>query len=239
MNNKKYTPALALKCEASVKRNGYFLVENVYDDLFCNTIKQFIDNQEITKNVELNYEGTEKRIWNAHLKNDLVKEFFDDSAEFSSLMSVQHSKIQTVLACKNEPLGSKYKSNQEGRWHIDSMKKMLKIFVFLTDTTESSGPFEFIPNTNGWNKLKFSLQPGFFLDIKSFIKKNVKRPYQSIDEKRINKLIKKGFKPTPVLVKKGTIMIINSAALIHRARPCESEKRYVLTSYFGNEAYDR
>ena len=110
------------------KKNGYYLVEDMYGNDFCNDIKQFIDDQKITKDVELNYGNTEKRIWNAHHKNYLVEEFFNDANEFSSLMSSRHSKVSTVLAYKNIPLGDKYESYQEGRWHIDAWKDMLKIF---------------------------------------------------------------------------------------------------------------
>ena len=43
------------------KKNGYYLVEDMYGNDFCNDIKQFIDDQKITKDVELNYGNTEDR----------------------------------------------------------------------------------------------------------------------------------------------------------------------------------
>ena len=110
MNNKKYTQELASKCETHLKKDGYYLVEDMYDNDFCNEVKQFIDDQKIIENVELNYGGTEKRIWHAHHKNYLVEEFFNDSNEFSSLMNSGHLKASTVLAYRNIPLGDKYKS---------------------------------------------------------------------------------------------------------------------------------
>ena len=110
---------------------------------------------------------------------------------------------------------------------------MIKIFLFLNDTTEQSGPFEFLPNTNGWYRLKTALKPGHFFEYPKLLTKGVERPYQSMDEDKIERIIASGYKPTPVIVKQGTVMVVNPSALIHRARPCNEGNRYVLTAYFG------
>ena len=108
-----------------------------------------------------------------------------------------------------------------------------KIFLFLSDTNEDSGPFEFIPNTHKSTfRIRKALENGFFFDF-SKIFNNSSRPYQSIDDDKIEYLFSQGFKSHPVITKAGSILIVNPSYLIHRARPCVSGHRYALTSYFS------
>ena len=121
-----------------------------------------------------------------------------------------------------------------GRWHIDSWRSQEKVFLFLSDTTEKSGPLEFIPNTHKfWFRLKKALEPGFFFNHFSMFKKGISRQYSSIPEKKIEALFNSGYKTKPLLVKAGTVLVINSAKLIHRARPCKEGQRHALTAYYS------
>ena len=105
--------------------------------------------------------------------------------------------------------------------------------MFLSDTNEDSGPFEFVPNTHKPSfRIRKALEPGFFFDhLRLF--DNSSRPYQSIDDEKLEKMFSSGFRPNPVIAKAGAILIVNPSYLIHRARPCLSGHRYALTSYFS------
>jgi hypothetical protein len=121
-----------------------------------------------------------------------------------------------------------------GRWHIDSWRPQHKVFLFLNDTTEDSGPFEFILNTNRRGfRLRKALTPGYFFNFRELFRSGVSRPYQSIDDRKIEALIEEGYRAHPIIVKAGTVMIANPSYLIHRARPCTRGKRYALTAYYS------
>ena len=68
------------------------------------------------------------------------------------------------------------------------------------------------------------------------------RQYQSIPDTKVDPLFKSGYEAKPVLVKAGTVLLIDTAKLIHRARPCLGGERYALTSYYrtgeGYQDYD-
>ena len=193
--------------------------------------------------VEINFGGTETRIWSAQKRFNGVKTFFEDSNVFLSSLLKQESIAGTVLAIKNTPLPDEDLNHRLGRWHIDSWRPQEKVFLFLSDTSEKSGPFEFIPKTNkNLFRLRKALEPGFFFDHFSMLKKSSVRRYTSIPECKILSLLNKGYEARPVLVKAGTVMVINSSKLIHRARPCKEVERHALTAYYrtaeGYHDYD-
>ena len=75
-----------------------------------------------------------------------------------------------------------------------------------------------------------------------FTRKGNLRQYQSIPDNKVMPLFDKGYKAKPVIVKAGTVLLIDTAKLIHRARPCTEGQRYALTAYYrtgeGYHDYD-
>lgn len=213
----------------SLKKDGYLLFNQAYPQDFCNSIIQFIDKYQKTYNIEKNYSETELRIWSAQNEHPLLSRFFEESNHMMS--SILDSPIvgNTLLAIRNNPLNIDDDSSRIRRWHIDSFATQYKIFLFLSDTTELSGPFEFIQNTHRkLFKFKMLCQGSYF---KFSQLKNDKRSYQHLREELIEKLIASGYCPKPILCKAGTLLIVNTSS-IHRARPCIQDQRYALTSYF-------
>lgn len=231
-NNKIATVEHVHDAREALKKNGVYLIDQAYDENYCEKIINFIDSQKEDSNVEINYSGTEKRIWQSHKIYPLIKDFANDSGEFLSSVFGKKFEPSDVLAYKNTALDNSDQNSRKGRWHIDSFRRMYKIFIFLTDTTELSGPFEYLPNTHKTSfRYKMALKQNFFFDFTKLLSGG-KRPYQSISDDKIGKLVEHGYQPTPVIVRAGTVMVVDTSS-IHRARPCIVGNRYALTAYFG------
>lgn len=218
----------------SLKKQGYYLHQDAYDLEFCKQTIQFMDNYrpENSSNSpkhEINYGSSELRIWDAHKQDNLLNQFCQECDFSMSSIIKKRTEASTLLAIKNEALISQDEILKKDRWHIDSFFKQLKIFLFLTDTHEQSGPFEFIPFTNSKAFKLTALCKGKYLRPRDLL--SDKRTYQKISDVWVENLQKKGFNPKPIICKAGTLLIVDTS-LIHRARPCITGSRYALTAYY-------
>jgi len=222
------------RVKSAMKTDKYFVIPGAYSEQFCTIIRQQIDAIQEGIGVEINYNGTEVRVWSAQKRSVEIQQFCDHANLLISAVNGREKLAGTVLAIKNSALMDADKSSLKGRWHIDSWRSQEKVFLFLNDTTENSGPFEFIPNTNRWRfRLRKALKPGFFFSYKEILKRDGSRPYQSINDNKIEALIKDGYPTKSVVVKAGTVLIADTSYLIHRARPCIEGQRYALTAYYS------
>ena len=239
-----YTSDLVEQAKVAMKKDCYFLMPEVYSSEFCEEIKANIDTTSSGIGVEINYSGSETRIWSAQKRFSSVKRFFDESNQFISSVLKEDMIAGSVLAIKNNPLPKEDQKDRVGRWHADSFSSQEKVFLFLSDTTEESGPLEFIPNTHKtFFRLRKAFEPGFFFNhLNMFFKRENLRQYKSIPDSKVQPLFDKGYNAFPVLVKAGTVLLIDTAKLIHRARPCIEGERYALTAYYrtgeGYHDYD-
>jgi hypothetical protein len=229
-----YTKEIIEEAKIAMKKDSYFLIPNVYTKEFCDEIKTEMDKTTPGLGVEINYGGSETRIWSSQKRFKGVKNFFEDSNQLLSSILNQDNIASTVLAIKNNPLPKGDQKYSMGRWHIDSWRSQEKVFLFLSDTSEKTGPLEFILNTHkSFFRYRKALEPGFFFDHLSMLKKGNVRRYASIPDNKVERLFDKGYSTKPVLVKAGTVLVINPSKLIHRARPCEKGGRYALTAYYS------
>lgn len=223
----KYSPDFIRK---SVHEHGFFILPNVYEEKFCISAINFIDNYTDPNFLEVNYAGTEQRIWDSQKLDSLLGSFYEDCNNILSSIYKKEYIATTLLAIRNKPLLDGDVESRLNRWHIDSFNHQLKIFLFLTDVSEESGPFEFIPKTHR-RLFKFSmLMKGNYFNLSNFLKEN-KRKYQNLNEGFIQGLLEKEYKVKPVICSAGTMLIVDTSS-IHRARPCKAKSRYALTAYF-------
>lgn len=216
---------------SAVNKKGYYLPEMRLSSAFCEEAINFIDSFSANSQTEINYGGSECRVWDCQSKSPLLKDFFDDCCNWISTFSSGKNMPKTLLGIRNAALPEKAEQLTRGRWHIDSFRNQIKIFLFLTDTTEESGPFEFIPGSHqNFFKLRMICRGAYFKPSDFFNKQG--RAYQRIDDKIISRLSKKGFNSKPVIVKQGTMLIVDTSS-IHRARPCLKGNRYALTAYYS------
>ena len=218
----------------SMRQHKYALLDQLYPSALCRIICQQMDGFTAGPGIEINYNGSETRAWSAQKRSSEIAAFCAFADELISHINGYAKRAGTVLAIKNQALSAQDRRSPVGRWHIDSWRSQEKVFLFLTDTTARSGPFEFIPDTHRFGfRIKKALQPGFFFNLSTLLRRGAPRPYQSIADDKIQTLFASGFAPKPVVVKAGTVLIADTSYLIHRARPCIDGERYALTAYYS------
>ena len=221
-----------------LKENGVYIVKDLVSSQLCNQFISSIGSLELSlSRVERNYNDSEARIWNpqngAELsRKSIFKDFCIYAEKINSAVSGRSQNIKNLLAIWNKEISADDRSVHLGRWHVDSVKKQFKVFLFLNDVDECNGAFEYLPNSfTLWTKFKMTIAYKYF-HIKDFLpgkKKN--RAYQSIDDTYVDLISPKLGGAKKVLCKAGTIMLVDTT-MIHRASPCLSGERYALTAYF-------
>jgi len=217
------------KARTVLRTDGHLLIEDCYDTQVCKSVIRFMDELESRDKTEVNYAGTELRIWDAHKRAPLLADFYRECNVFLSCLLRRDTEALTLLAIRNNALDPSDEISRRGRWHIDSFRRQLKIFLFLTDTTEASGPFEFIPGTHARTFKLGGLLGGAYLKASDPF--TGRRAYQKLDDDWVESLSAKGYRPVSVICKAGTMMVADTSA-IHRARPCLEGSRYALTTYY-------
>lgn len=210
------------------EKQGFLVIENAFDQGFCDEVKSFMDHFNPAE-AQVNYGGSELRIYDAQKKNELLRDFFANCHRSTQALFGHSLTPQTLLAIRNKPIAADDTSLQKGRWHLDSFSKQIKVFLFLTETTEESGPFEFVPGSQKKFFKYKNLFSGRYIRPTDFLKKE--RRYQSLPDDYVESLSGQGLPARPLLCKPGTAMVVDTSA-IHRARPCLKGERYALTAYY-------
>ena len=217
------------RARLSLQNQGFFLIENAFDESFCQDVVQFIDSYSTSNDTEINYAGSELRIWDSHQKSALLGHFFQACNQSLPTLLKSQVKPKTLLAIRNKAIDSKASQLQLGRWHLDSFFNQIKIFLFLSNTSEQSGPFEFIPRSHRFPFKLGMLCKGKYIKPMDLLKR--KRGYAAFEDSFIDHLSNEGYPAKAVLCSAGTLMVVNTSA-IHRARPCLQGSRYALTAYY-------
>jgi hypothetical protein len=217
------------QARAALRESGALLIPDAYDPGRCAEIAAWIDHCAERTDTEKNYAGTEVRIWNSERKHPLLAEFWSECNVFMSALERRDSEAFSVLAIRNRALAANDRPSQMGRWHIDSFRRQLKIFLFLVDVTEDSGPFEYIPGTQAAGFKSRQLLTGVYLRPGDAF--TSRRRYARLDDGWVERIAGRGYRPQPVLCSSGTVMVVDTSA-VHRARPCSVGTRYALTAYY-------
>jgi hypothetical protein len=214
---------------AAVRKQGFAILQSRATPEGCEHIKAFIDQFPAEK-AEINYGGTEKRIWGSHTMDPAVQAFGVLSEQVMGAVFHAHPKVKTVLSYSNHPIPQEGQL-MSGRWHLDSLRHQYKLFCFLTRTEEQTGPLEVVPGTH---RTAFKLWP---LVSGQYISRSDlgtgKRRYQQLDEQWVDAQCRKAGSSVPFLCEAGTLILVDTSA-IHRARPCLEGHRYALCAYYGH-----
>lgn len=210
---------------------GWRIIGNIDDAGILQTVKDELDRMATAPDVEVNYGGSEHRVWMAHEKSELIRDFFEFSNSVISRVEDEEHVAHNVLAIRNRTLSNMSAELTQGRWHLDSLRRQLKIFVFLTDVTPDSGCFEMIPGSQRVGfKLEHALK-GELVTLQDLLRNDGSRAYSHLREQLIDRIVARGYESKAFTVPKGTIALVDTSS-VHRARPCISGERYALTSYY-------
>jgi hypothetical protein len=216
-----------------LKEEGLLLIEDGFSEDACAKITQWIDGYEDIEGAEMNYGNTELRIWDSENEHDLIEDFFDACNIFVSCLEKEDREADTILAIRNRPLSKDRLDLHEGRWHLDSFRRQIKIFLFLDDVDLGSGPFEVIPGTQSTAFKLRLLASGKLIRPRDIFAGGGARQYQSINDEWLSKMLETtGYEPHKVCCKRGTVAVVDTSAM-HRASPCYEKTRYALTAYYS------
>lgn len=211
----------------TIDADGFWLMPRYFDAAYCARVRAFIDAFP-SEEAEVNYAGTEIRIWRSH---ELHRDIADFRAFADGLLSRVYEKpveSRDILAIRNLPVEPTAEL-MEGRWHLDSMRQQIKVFLFLSKVTERTGPLEVLPGSHRAGfKLRGTAQ-GKLIHPRDFLGEN--RRYQKLDDAWVGHQVATCGGSFPMVCPAGTVAIVNTSA-VHRARPCLDSSRYALTAYY-------
>jgi hypothetical protein len=214
-----------------VQKNGVVDLGQAVSELNCEVVTKFIDGFD-DREAEINYGGSETRIWSAQEYCSAVKEFAAFSDEIVSLARGKSTKCFTVLAYKNEPCD--LKAYSLGRWHIDSFRTQLKVFSFLRPVGEENGPLEILIKTHQPMFKALGIGAGAYISPNDVFRNDGFRKYSRISERYTGMLGKLGVKKKRMTTSvPGESFLVDSSA-IHRASPLVSGNRYALCAYYSH-----
>ena len=220
----------APKVRRTMADSGYYLFDNRLDPDSLPELRSRIDELSTADGIEVHYAGSEHRVWHAEEKDERFKAIQDLSNWIMPQLYGGTYPSHTVLAIRNRPAPPTAERTNI-RWHLDSFRKQLKLFAFLTDVTPESGPLEYIPGTHRPAFKWAGIIPfGFYRprDILNVGKR--KRSWQRIHDDTVEKVRKWGYESKEMTVPAGTLLLVDTSAL-HRAKPCLSGERYAVTVY--------
>ncbi|NTZ43431.1 hypothetical protein G7A66_10135 [Altererythrobacter sp. SALINAS58] len=209
---------------------GYYIFDRRLDDASLPMLRSQIDELAEAEDTEINYAGSEHRVWNAQRRTANFAEFQKLSDWIMPQIYGAPYPSYTVLAIRNRPAPPQAE-RMEVRWHLDSFRRQLKLFAFLTDVTEETGPLEIVPRTHRPAfKLRATVPLGLYRARDILRWREQKRSWQRIHDRSINKVTGWGYSPKEMTVPAGTLLLVDTSAL-HRAKPCLSGERYAVTVY--------
>jgi ectoine hydroxylase-related dioxygenase (phytanoyl-CoA dioxygenase family) len=162
--------------------------------------------------------GCDQRILHAELLAQAIYDFAFNKTFTDSGSAFLKSKIELKFCMANR---SRYRDSNLGSgggWHRDSnYKKSFKALVYLVDTNESNGCFQYLPKSSSISH--------------HLMKTNTPDKYTFTDEE-VKKMISRESDILSVCGAKGTLVLFDTNG-IHRGKPLEyGGERYALTNYY-------
>jgi hypothetical protein len=217
------------KARQALVTDGFYVLDGQYALSSCREIERFIESYPVDGECETFYGGTELRIWHAQRKHDAIAAFHDQCNTFLSCLLYRDVKAFTTLAISNRALADDNSDFIRSRWHLDSLFRQLKIFLFLNGATDRSGPLELLSGTHRRSFKIRQLCAGALITPPQLLNRRSRR-YQRLDDDWVS-TIQMRHPIRPLLCGPGSAVVVDTSA-IHRARPCIDGARYALTAYF-------
>ena len=228
--NQAFASVNVPEIQKSLENSGWAIFPELVPKPELDELRTSIDELALMPSAEVNYGGSEHRIWKAHEKSSIINDFCKFSDQVISSIEGEPRAAIDILAIRNLTLDTKKIELGKGRWHLDSFRQQLKVFVFISDVSPKSGAFEMIPQTHATSfKIKQALK-GNLISPTDLIAGT--RSYSKVKEDVIEKILAKGYETKIFDVAPGTIALVDTSC-VHRARPCTNGSRYALTSYYA------
>lgn len=138
----------------TLKKDGIIVIKDFYSLVEVDSLKAefdriFIENEQSIKVLAAEDCSSDQRISHMERYSALIKTMFSDN---TFLDSVAEKYINTFLrkntVGSNLEYSSKEIRNSGGGWHRDNHELQFKALLYLTETTERNGNFQWITNSS-------------------------------------------------------------------------------------------
>jgi hypothetical protein len=223
LNYKKRDKKINTIIIKSLKKHGYYVIENYINRKNCELIKKKIKKyiNENPKNIIIDKEKSDFRIHGAEFVCSKIRNYF--SSKFLRSVGENYSKNKLVNLMTMANI-TKFIDGNKGSgngWHRDGINFQYKSILYLSDVNLNNGPFQIIENSNDRNEI-------FKFSIKNKINPAETRFCNNFIEKKIKN---KELKLKTIIGKKGTIILVDTSC-IHRGSPIKSGTRCAITNYY-------
>lgn len=171
--------------------------------------------------------GFDERIYGADLFTDFEFNEFNAVTENFAKQFYFSRKLHSFSLLGRIHSGNGNLGSGSG-WHRDSpITHQFKGIVYLTDVSESNGPFQYIEESHKLQSLNLVLN-----------KLNAKSNKRRFDDSEVENLIRESIIPSykSFIAKKGTLILVNTRGL-HRGAPISEGSRYAITRYFSTKPF--
>jgi hypothetical protein len=209
---------------ASLRQDGIAVVPGYWSAAKCDQGRAEIDRL-IMAHPDVVREwsgGSDKRMFGVESVSPLLAEFHHDpflrgAGEILGGISLYN------FATLGARIDAMLNNNGSGDgWHRDAHGFQYKSILYLSDVSESNGPFEYLPGSHKSWRAAFDTAIG---DLPA-------APNSRYEPAAVERLVGRfGIKLKSFPGSAGTLLLVNTAG-IHRGRPLRSGTRYALTNYF-------
>ena len=209
-----------------VEQKGFFVIDNFYSAEECEKARNEIDRvlEEYKEKIWIDDARSDFRAWGINRVSDPVNAFYYNP--FLVSIREHYYKLNDAdiegftMAGKLQFVENNKGSG--GGWHRDTVNdRQLKAILYLTDVSESNGPFQYLVNTQ--------LKSSIFDTIRN---NNIRYNQNRFSEEEIEDIKTVNKYPQETLLgKQGSLIIVDTSG-IHRGMPIQEENRYALTNYY-------
>ncbi|MDB5256721.1 MAG: hypothetical protein JWM14_1416 [Chitinophagaceae bacterium] len=216
------------KIVEEIETRGLCIIEDYYSAADCEKAIAEIDKSLINykDKVWVDDQEADYRLFGIDRISEPINHFFQDAF----ISKVLYGYLKTKVKVEGFTLAGRIRAVEKnlgsgGGWHRDIIyDKQFKAIVYLTDTSRSNGPFEYLENTHRHSVI-----------IDSILNNNIGAGQSRFSEKNIEDIKHSGkFEDCVVTGKAGTLILVDTSG-IHRGMPIQEGMRYALTNYYFEE----
>lgn len=212
------------KLLAAIDRTGFAVVPNYWSAEECargraELDRLIVDHPEAVRR----FSGdADKRMFGVEAVSEELARFHDDP--FLIGMGEAHGGLELyAFATLGARIDATAANNGSGDgWHRDGFGFQFKSILYLSDTTDDNGPFEYLPGSHSRWRATMDTALG---DLPA-------APNSRMAPEEVERLVRRTFAARRRFVApQGTLILANTAG-IHRGAPLRAGTRYALTNYF-------